>query len=321
MRVAIIGAGALGGTFGFLLAEAGHDVTLVDVDSSKIEAVEREGITLIMPDGSRRQRPMSITSDPEAVGAVDLVQVSVKGYHTASAARSAVPMIQPGTYVLSLQNGLTNLERIAEVVGADRVLGGVTAHSAMPLTHTLIKYNGGMGGVYLGRFDKGSDPGLSRIVELFASAGFETELIEGDVREPMWRKLLANVSVNAVAALSGLTGREIQEIEPATELVRALAGETAAVARAQGFTFPELDNPGDYVIKTLDWVGDNKVSMLQDMEAGRRTEVDTLNLAVVELGEKFGVDTPLNWAIGSMVKMREAKMVRDAQEARNAAVS
>jgi len=313
MRIAIIGAGALGGTFGFLFADAGHDVTLVDVDRTKIDAIRRDGITLIMPDGTRRHRPMSITSDPESVGVVDLVQVSVKGYHTTSAAESAGPLIGPDTYVLSLQNGLTNLERIAEVVGAEKVLGGVTAHSAMPLDHTLIRYNGGMGGVYFGRLDGGCDPGLQRFVELFASAGFESRLIEGDIREPIWRKLLANVSVNAVAALSGLTGREIQEIEPACELVRALARETAAVARAQGFTFPELDQPDDYVIKTLDWVGDNKVSMLQDTEAGRRTEIDTLNLAVVECGERFGVDTPLNWAVGSLVKMREEKMLRDSR--------
>ncbi|MHB1319526.1 MAG: ketopantoate reductase family protein [Anaerolineae bacterium] len=313
MRIAIIGAGALGGTFGFLLADAGHDVTLIDVDRAKIDAVRRDGITLIMPDGTRRHRPMSITSDPEGVGVVDLVQVSVKGYHTSSAAESASPMIGPDTYVLSLQNGLNNLQRIAEVVGVEKVLGGVTAHSAMPLDHTLIKYNGGMGGVYFGRYDGETDLGLQRYVDLFTSAGFETRLIDGDVREPIWRKLLANVSVNAVAALSGLTGREIQEIEPASELVRALARETAAVARAHGFTFPELDHPDDYVIKTLDWVGDNKVSMLQDMEAGRRTEIDTLNLAVVERGETYGVDTPLNWAIGSLVKIREQKLLRDSR--------
>ena len=107
---------------------------------------------------------MSITSEPQSVGVVDLVQVSVKGYHTTSAARSALPMIGPNTYVLSLQNGLTNLQRIAEVVGAEKVLGGVTAHSAMPLDHALIKYNGGMGGVYFGRYDGARDPGLERYV-------------------------------------------------------------------------------------------------------------------------------------------------------------
>ncbi|MHB8868870.1 MAG: ketopantoate reductase family protein [Thermoleophilia bacterium] len=319
MRIAIMGAGALGGTFGFLLAEAGFDVTLVDVDRTKIDTIRAEGITLLMPDGAERHREMKVTTDPHEVGVVDLVQISVKGYHTVSAIELALPMVGPDTYVLSLQNGLNNLARIAEVVGPERVIGGVTAHSAMPLSHTVIKYNGGMGGIYVGRYD-GVEPGpwLVQLAHLLNAAGFETALIHGDVREPIWRKLLANSSVNAVAALTGLTGREIQEIEWAANLVRALADETAAVARAQGFSFPELDAPGDYVLKTLDWVGDNKVSMLQDLEAGRRTEVENLQLAVVERGEKFGVDTPLNWALGSLVRTREQKMLRDAQASKAA---
>jgi len=313
MKIAIMGAGALGGTFGFLLADAGFDVTLVDVDRGKIDAIRRDGLTLIMPDGSRRHRAVKVTSDPREVGIADLVQISVKGYHTSSAAELAMPMIGPHTYVLSLQNGLKNLHWIQDVVGREKVVGGVTAHSAMPLSHTLIKYNGGMGGVYIGRYDGTDDPGLDRLVDMFEAAGFECQRIPGDVREPIWRKLLANSSVNAVAALTGLTGTEIKDIEPANNLVRALVREVAAVARAQGFTFPELDHPDDYVIKTLDWVGDNKVSMLQDIEAGRRTEIDTLTMAVVERGEEYGVDTPLCWAIGTLIQVREQKMLRDRQ--------
>ncbi len=311
MKIAIMGAGALGGTFGFLLAEAGFDVTLIDVDQAKVDAIRSEGLTLVMPDGSSRHQRIRTTTDPGELGQVDLVQVAVKGYHTVSAAELALPLVGPATYVLSLQNGLGNLDRIASVVGPERVVGGVTAHSAMSLGPTLIRYNGGMGGIHIGRFDGERDDGLVRLADLFTAAGFEAHLIEGDVHEPIWRKLLANSSVNPVAALMGLTGREIQEMEEAADLVRALACETAAVARAQGFTFAELDEPGEFVIRTLDWVGDNKVSMLQDVEAGRRTEIDTLNLAVVERGEKYGVDTPLNWMIGSLVRTMERKMLRD----------
>ncbi len=321
MKIAIMGAGALGGTFGFLLADAGFDITLVDVDKAKIDAIRRDGLTLIMPDGSRRHRAVRVTADPTEVGVVDLVQISVKGYHTTSAAELALPMVGPHTYVLSLQNGLKNLQRIQEVVGREKVIGGVTAHSAMPLSHTLIKYNGGMGGISIGRYDGADDPGLDRLVDMFNAAGFESHRIRGDVRESIWRKLLANVSVNAVAALTGLTGREIQEIEPANHLVRALAQEVAAVARAQGFTFAELENPDDYVIKTLDWVGDNKVSMVQDIEDAAPTEIDTLNLAVVERGEYYGVDTPLNWAIGNLIQTREQKMLRDRQAKEAAAAA
>jgi len=308
MRIAIMGAGALGGTFGVLLANAGFDVTLVDLDVAKVDAIKQDGLTLIMPDLSRLTAPLKITTDPRDVGVVDLVQISVKGYHTASAARMALPMVGPHTYVLSVQNGLKNLQRIAESVGREKVIGGVTAHSAMPLSHTLIKYNGGLGGIYIGRYDGQDDPGVERLVEMFNAAGFETHLIQGDVRIPIWRKLLANISCNAVAALTGFTGRQLVEFDPTNELIRALAEETAEVASAQGFEFAELEFAGDFAIRALSGVGDNKISMLQDIEAGRRTEIDTLNLAVVERGEEYGVDTPLNWAIGILIQALERRM-------------
>ena len=192
-------------------------------------------------------------------------------------------------------------------MGREKVIGGVTAHSAMPLSHTLIKYNGGLGGIYIGRYDGQDDPGVERLVEMFNAAGFETHLIHGDVRIPIWRKLLANISCNAVAALTGFTGRQLVEFEPTNELIRALAEETAEVASAQGFEFAELEYAGDFAIRALSGVGDNKISMLQDIEAGRRTEIDTLNLAVVERGEEYGVDTPLNWAIGILIQALERR--------------
>ncbi|MCL4368300.1 MAG: 2-dehydropantoate 2-reductase [Actinobacteria bacterium] len=307
LRMAILGAGALGATFGFLLAEAGVEVTLVDVDAQKIAALCAEGVTLVWPDGTRRTRLIPATTDPTSVGVVDLVQISVKGYHTRAAAELALPLLGEGTYVLSLQNGLLNLERIAAVVGLARVVGGVTAHSAMPLSATVIRYNGGLGGIDLARFDGTGDPGPARVVAMFTSAGFPTHLIQGDVRAPLWRKLLANTSTNPVAAITGLTGYGLLDSAPASALIRALAEETAAVAKANGIRFDVIDAAGDFVLQTLAFVGHNKVSMLQDIEAGRRTEVDNLNLAVVAEGERLGVATPLNWAIGQLVRALESR--------------
>lgn len=317
MRIAIVGAGALGGTLGFLLAEAGHDVTLVDIDAAKVALLQDEGLTVIMPDGEERSRRVRATTDPSEIGVVDLVQISVKGYQTVSAAEVARPLVGPATYVLSLQNGLKNLRRIADVLPDAIVVGGVTAHSAMPLGPNIIKYNGGLGGISVGRFDGSDDPGLQAVIDAFSSTGIPTSRIAGDVRIPIWRKLLANVSCNAVAALTGFTGRQLVEFEPTNDLIRALAEETAEVAWAQGFDFAELEFAGDFAIKALSGVGDNKISMLQDVEAGRRTEIDTLNLAVVERGEEYGVDTPLNWTIGILVQALEQGMLFE-REARAA---
>jgi len=313
MKVAIMGAGALGGTFGFLLTDAGFDVTLVDVDEEKVKAIRDEGLTLIMPDGEKKTLPVKITSRPQEIGRVDLVQISLKGYDTSLAAEMALPMIGENTYVLSVQNGLKNLQRIGAVVGDEKVIGGVTAHSAMPLKLNVIKYNGGVGGVSIGRFDGTDDPGLRELVDMLNSSGLETHLIHGDVRIPIWRKLLANVSTNPVAALTGFTGRQLIEFQPTNELIRALAEETGEVARAQGFDFPELEDASGFVIRALSGVGDNKISMLQDVEAGRQTEINTLNLAVTERAEEQGVDAPLNWMIGILVQALEQKMLWDRQ--------
>lgn len=314
-RIAMVGAGAVGGTLGFLLAEAGYDVTLVDVDATKVALIREDGLTVIMPDGDERHRPMKATTDPGEVGPVDLVQISVKGYQTSAAAELARPLVGANTYVLSLQNGLKNLRRIADVLPTAIVVGGVTAHSAMPLGPNVIKYNGGLGGISVGRFDGADDPGLQLLIDAFTAAGIPTNRIAGDVRIPIWRKLLANVSCNAVAALTGFTGAQLIEFTPTNELIRALAEETAEVAVAQGFDFAELEHAGDFAIRALSGVGDNKISMLQDVEAGRRTEIDTLNLAVVERGEEYGVDTPLNWMLGILVQALERKMLfeRDAR--------
>ncbi len=314
MKMAIVGAGALGGTFGALLTRAGIDVRLVEIDKKRVEAIQKNGLIMHMPDGSVVNVPVKITDDPASVGIMDLVQISVKGYHTESAVKMAAPMIGPETYVMSVQNGLGNLDVIAKYVPKERVIGGVTAHSAMALGLNEIKYNGGVGGVRIGRFDGKEDPKLNEIVKTLNDAGFETEVIVGNILNPIWRKLLANVACNCVAAITGFTGNQLIECEETNRLIRELAVETYQVAKAQGLRFKdindpskELEDPAGFVIHALSGVGDNKISMLQDIEAGRRTEIDTLNGKVWELGEKLGVPTPLNKIMTLLVKAIEKK--------------
>ena len=218
-------------------------------------------------------------------------------------------MVGDNTYVLSVQNGIGNLEVIANVVGKEKVIGGVTAHSAMPLSFHEIKYAGGMGGIWIGRYDGKKDKRLEEIAKIFNEAGFTTEIIEGNVEIPIWRKLLANVSCNAVAAITGFTGNQLLGCEHTRELIIKLAEETADVAKAKGLEFDELNYAGAFVLKALSGVKDNKISMLQDIEAKRRTEIDTLNGAIVREGKKYGVQTPYNETITFIVKSLEQKIL------------
>ena len=139
-------------------------------------------------------------------------------------------------------------------------------------------------------------------------------MIVGNILNPIWRKLLANVACNCVAAITGFTGNQLIECEETNQLIRELAVETYQVAKAQGLRFKdvndpnkELEDPAGFVLHALSGVGDNKISMLQDIEAGRRTEIDTLNGKVWELGEKLGVPTPLNKIMTLLVKAIEKK--------------
>ncbi len=313
MKIAIVGAGGLGASFGAHLFAAGVDVTLIEIDRRRVEEIAAKGLYMQMPDGSEQHCKIRITDDPASVGLVDLVQISVKGYHTESAAKGALPMVGPETLVLSVQNGLGNLRQIAKHIPKAQILGGVTALSAMPLGLNRVKFNGGIGGIRFGRFDGMVDTRLEEIARVMSDAGLETHIIDGDIRVPIWRKLLANAG-NCVAAISGFTGNQLMASPETSELTALLAYETATVARSEGLDFPELENAGDYVLtKCLPGVKDNKISMLQDVEANRRTEIETLNAEIVRVGEANGVPTPYSKVMTLLIKAREQKMLWDME--------
>lgn len=308
MKYAIVGAGALGGTIGAVMTLNGaENVWLVEVDKARVELIRKEGINITLPDGSKHNVKVKITSDPEEVGICDVVQISVKGFHTESAVLMSKPMIGPDTYLLSVQNGLGNLDIIAKYVGPERTIGGVTAHSAQLLGPNEIRYVGGMGYIYVGRIDAKEDPKVNAIAEFLTKYGFKTDVSKEPIEIPIWRKLIANVACNAFLAVTGMTGNEALACDDAKDFIKTVAEEMAKVAHAKGFTFDVFNNPGEFALKALSGVKDNKVSTLQDLEAGRKTEIDNLNGAIVELGKKFGIETPYNLALVKMVKSIEAR--------------
>lgn len=308
MKYAIVGAGALGGTIGAVMTLNGaENVWLVEVDKARVELIQKEGLNITLPDGSKHNVKVKITSNPEEVGVCDVVQISVKGFHTESAVEMSKPMIGPDTYLMSVQNGLGNLDIIAKYVGPERTVGGVTAHSAQLLGPNEIRYVGGMGYIYVGRIDAKEDPKVNAIAEFLTKYGFKTDVSKEPIEIPIWRKLIANVACNAFLAVTGMTGNEALGCEDAKDFIKTVAEEMAKVAHAKGFTFDVFNNPGEFALKALSGVKDNKVSTLQDLEAGRKTEIDNLNGAIVELGKKFGIETPYNLALVKMVKSIEAR--------------
>jgi 2-dehydropantoate 2-reductase len=302
MEIAIVGAGVLGSIFGGLFLEKGFNVTLIEVLKERVRLIDKEGLWLQWPDGERTHSKISITSNVDEVSAKDVVMIAVKGYHTRSAIESAMPMIREDTIVLSVQNGLGNLEAIAETVGTERVVGGITAHSGMPVSMNEVRYVGGLGPLLvIGPYDGVIRPGFKNMVEQFQAVGLDVHTTP-DINSVIWKKLIANVSTNVVAALTGLTGGVAVKHEPSVKIIEALSQELSQVARAKGIDIPELDDPLDFSLKAFASTKDNRVSMLQDVEAGRPTEIGNLNEVIVSEGRRFNIPTPYNEAVSWLTR-------------------
>lgn len=302
MKIAVVGAGVLGSIFGSLLARAGFAVTLIEVLEERVRLIDREGLWVQMPDGSRVHSRVAITADASTLGPQDVVLVCVKGYHTASAVAGAGGLVGSETLVVSVQNGLGNLEIIAETLGAERVVGGITAHSGMAVGMNEVRYVGGLGPLLvLGPYDGVRRPCFDRLVAALGAAGLEVQPVD-DINRVVWKKLIANVATNCVAALTGLTGGSAVHHGSTVALIGCLAEELALVGRAKGIDLPEFDDPQSFAVNAFGSTKDNKVSMLQDVEARRPTEIGTLNEVIVAEGRRLGVPTPYNQAVSWLVR-------------------
>jgi 2-dehydropantoate 2-reductase len=302
MRLAIIGAGAMGSVFGAHLSEAGHDVAFVDVSRDVVDALQRDGLQVLDRRGSARTVRVRATAEPSGIGPVDLVLVFVKCYHTEAAVHAAAPLLGPHTAVLSLQNGWGNAARIAAIVGEERLLVGVTYHSATVLEPGRVAH-AGEGPTFLGRLDGAVDARAAEVAGAFAQAGLPT-IATPDVLTQIWAKLALNVCTLPTSALLRLSAGELVRQENALALMRALLREAVWVARARGIALDEEER-WEAITGLLRRAAGAKASMLQDVENRRRTEIDVINGAVVSEGRRLGVPTPHNQTMAWLVRALE----------------
>jgi 2-dehydropantoate 2-reductase len=302
MKIAILGAGAMGSIVGAGVAEAGHETVLVDVARPLVDKINADGVTVRDKAGKERTVRVEATMEPARVGSVDLVVVFVKGYHTDAAATGAAPLVADHTVVASLQNGWGNEEVLAGHFGADRVVAGVTYNSGTVLELGRVAYTG-VGQTLVGPFEGTSLDNARRLEEALASAGFEVVVTE-TIRTEIWKKLILNAAALPTSALTGLRAGALGEPGPMLDLVDTAAREATAVARAAGY---EIDTGEriDLINGLLSRGGDGKASMLQDFEAGRQSEVEVITGAVLREAEVHGIDVPINRALFALVKGHE----------------
>ena len=306
MKIYFLGAGALGCAIGGTLAAAGSDVTLIDPYQAHVDAINRDGLRMKVGDSERVVR-VRAALDAAKLEAPDLLIVLVKSFHTRAAIEGARNIVGPDTAVMSLQNGMGHEEILSEVVGAGHVLAGKTYVGGVILAagHVIAGTQGKR--TVIGEIDGRISERAKAIAAEFERAELPCE-VSGNILGAMWDKLLINV---ATGALSGITGQvygslyAVPEIE-ATAI--AAVAEAMTVAEAGGVKL-SIKAPRDAWVMAAEGLPyEFKTSMLQSLEKGSITEIDFINGAVVRIGRKYDIPTPVNQTLVAAIKGIERRM-------------
>jgi 2-dehydropantoate 2-reductase len=300
MKTVIMGAGAMGSLFGGLLALKGEEVWLVDINKEQIHTICSLGLTFEEKE-KLQIIPVNATLDVTSVGKADLVIFFVKTYHTEKTVSDALALEKEDTLFLTLQNGLGNEEIICKKIDQKKVLLGVTGHGAMLLGPGHIRH-AGWGKTFIGELDHQITDRAIRIAQMFCDAEIETE-VSSDIHGHVWDKLLINVGINALTALTGFKNGQLLDYPETVRLMEKLVLEAAEVARRKGVQIEE--NPIDKVRKATEATGKNRSSMGQDFDYRRKTEIDAINGAVVREAQQLGIPVPYNQVITDLIKSIE----------------
>ena len=301
MKVAVMGAGAVGGYFGGVLAKSGADITLI-ARGKHLEIMKEKGLLVKSYKGDFKV-DIKAASDPKEVGPVELVIFTVKTYDTEEAIRLCRPMIRENTCILSLQNGVDNDEKIAKEVGWEKVICGV-AYIGVSVEKPGVICHSAAGKIALGELDGRITHRIRKIAEMFSVAGIPCE-ISKDIIKLKWKKLVWNAAFNALTTITKASVAEVLSDAKLMEIAAAAMREVIEVAQKKGI---DIDDAAIQDALTLSKnVGDFKTSMLQDFESGRKTEVEALNGIVLRKGREVNVKTPVNQCLYSLVSFMEKK--------------
>ncbi len=291
MRIAVMGAGGVGGYFGGLLARAGNEVTLI-ARGPHLEAIRARGLQIKSQWGDFSVDVDTTDAPGQVVGPVDLVVLSVKTYQNAAAIAALTPLVGENTALLTLQNGVESYEEVARVVGQDRVLAGAAYIETMVEAPGVIRQRGDVMRIAFGETNGQRTPRAQSILETFQAAAIPTELSDDVVRE-LWTKSLFISTMAGMTSAARSPMSQLLQHREAQEMILAAMREVEAVARARGVKLAP-----DVVDSTMAYMEtsakDLHASMHTDLELGRPLELDALNGAIVRIGQQVGVPTPVN---------------------------
>lgn len=304
MRIAIFGSGGVGGYFGGRLAQAGEDVTFV-ARGEHLRAIQTKGLRVDSLDGDFVIQPAKATDDLNAIGAVDLVVVGVKAWQVPAAARQMKPLVGEKTTVLPLQNGVDAATQLADVLGPDRVIGGLCKIVSFVVAPGHIRHAGFSPSVVIGEMDNRQTDRIVKIEETFKRAGVDTT-IALDIQTALWMKFLFIASFSGMGAIAKASAGVLRsDPDLRGQMLRAME-EISSLARARGINLPP--DAIETVMAGVNALPEEATSSMQrDIAAGKPSELESQNGAVVRMARAAGIDVPTHESIYAALQPFEMK--------------
>jgi len=310
-KITVVGAGAMGGLFGGLLAEGGLDVTLVDAWPEHIAAINSNGLRIVGVGGDRAIE-VKATTDASEVRTADVVLFQCKAFANETAAKSVKHLFGGATVAITFQNGLGNEQTLGAILGAQNVLGGLTAQAGLAEGPGVVRNFGDLP-TYIGEMAGGLSERAVAIAKAFTAHGLPVSA-SAEIKRDKWKKLLGNVALGAISAVTDMRSVEIMRVPELQEIVFRAVDEAAAVAAQEGVALDVVE-AREVLMKLVDTsgggTGNSKSSMREDIIRRRRTEIDTIHGAVARLARQHKVATPTIDTMVAMVKGLQAQYLRD----------
>jgi 2-dehydropantoate 2-reductase len=303
MKIAIVGVGAMGSVYAGILGDAGNEVWAVDVWAEHLEAMRTRGLVVEGASGRRTVR-IEATSDPAEVGVCDLVVIATKAMDVEAAAGAAKPLLGPDTVVLPIQNGLGSADRIAGVLGEERVAIGVAGGFGASMVAPGHVHHNGWELVRLGERRGPATARIRNVAKTWAEAGFRVQVYD-DVDRLVWEKLVCNVCFSATCTILERPIGGVLDDAAAWHVASSCAQEAYEVARARGVRVA-FDDPVAYARAFGEKIRDARPSMLLDVLAGRPCEIDVINGAIPPAARELGLAAPVNETVTALVKAKNA---------------
>lgn len=299
MKIAVMATGGVGGVFGAKLAQAGENVTFI-ARGAHLEAIQNNGLTIAGDDGNQMLENIQTNHDPEAVGLVDVVMFAVKLWDTESAAEFCKPMLGPNTVLIPFQNGVVSTETISKIIGEAHTGRGLSRVSASIEAPGVIRQVGSFASLAFAEADGARSPRMEDFLAACKRAGIEAE-IPKDIFRALWQKYVLLVAVSGMTTAGRLPMRTLIAEPEGLATASSCMAEVAAVGCAQGIGLPD-----DTVEKLIAFMQNMptamKASQAIDLENGRRLEAPWLTGTVCEMGRQYGIPTPVNDALYTVIK-------------------